>query len=90
MKESGADAVVPVNKHGYEPFHSMYRRSGCLPAVRELLASGDKRAQSFFDRVKVREYTQAEVLMAEPMGGCFINANTPDELHALEEAFLEE
>ena len=36
LKESGADAVVPVNKHGYEPFHSIYRRSGCLPAVKEL------------------------------------------------------
>lgn len=90
LKESGADAVVPVNKHGYEPFHALYRKSGCLPAVRELLDAGDKRAQSFFDRVNVREFAQSEVLEAEPMGGCFINANTPDELHAWEEAFLEE
>ena len=90
LKESGADAVVPVNKHGYEPFHAIYSREGCLPAVRELLENGDKRAQSFFDRVNVREFAQSEVLVAEPMGGCFINANTPDELHALEEAFLEE
>ena len=90
LKESGADAVVPVNKHGFEPFHSIYRRSGCLPAVRELLAAGDKRAQSFFDRVNVREFTQSEVLDAEPMGGCFINANTPDELRKIEESFLED
>ena len=90
MKESGADAVVPVNKHGFEPFHSIYRREGCLPAVREIIASGDKRAQSFFDRVNVREFPQHEVLAAEPMGGCFINANTPEELHAYEEAFLAE
>ncbi len=90
LKESGADAVIPVNKHGYEPFHAIYRRSACLPAVIELLDAGDKRAQSFFDRVKVREYEQSEVLRAEPMGGCFVNANTPEELHALEEAFLEE
>ena len=90
LKESGADAVVPVNKHGYEPFHAIYRRSGCLPAVRDLLAAGDKRAQSFFERVNVREFSQSEVLEAEPMGGCFINANTPDELRAWEEAFLDE
>ena len=90
MKESGADVVVPVNKHGFEPFHALYRRSGCLPAVREVIESGDKRAQSFFDRVNVREFTQSEVLVAEPMGGCFINANTPEDLRALEEAFLEE
>ena len=90
LKESGADAVVPVNKHGYEPFHAIYRRSACLPAVRDLLAAGDKRAQSFYERINVREFSQAEVLEAEPMGGCFINANTPDELRAWEEAFLEE
>ena len=89
MKESEKDMVVPVNKHGYEPFHAMYRREACLPAVRELLAKGDKRAQSFFDSVSIREFSQAEVLEAEPMGGCFINANTPDELHKLEEQFLE-
>lgn len=89
LKESGADAVIPVNKHGYEPFHAIYRRSACLPAVVEVLETGDKRAQSFFDRVKVREYEQTEVLRAEPMGGCFINANTPDDLRVIEEAFLE-
>ena len=88
MSESGADAVVPVNKHGFEPFHSLYRRETCLPPVIDIIEGGDKRAQSFFDRVNVRQFTQSEVLAAEPMGGCFINANTPDELHRLEEVFL--
>ncbi|WP_260620238.1 molybdopterin-guanine dinucleotide biosynthesis protein B [Gordonibacter massiliensis (ex Traore et al. 2017)] len=89
MNESGADVVVPVNKHGFEPFHAMYRRMACLPAVRRALDRGEKRAQAFFDDVKVLEFPQSKVLEAEPMGGCFINANTPDELHALEESFLE-
>ena len=89
MIESGADAVVPVNKHGFEPFHALYDREGCLPAVVEVLETGDKRAQSFFDRVNVRQFTQAEVLAAEPMGGCFVNANTPEELRALEKGFME-
>ena len=90
MKESDADVVVPVNKHGYEPFHAMYRRSVCLPAVLEGLAAGEKRAQIVFanEGVHVREFTQDEVLAAEPMGGCFVNANTPDELRTLEEGFL--
>ena len=47
MNESGADVVVPVNQHGYEPFHAMYRRMGCLPAVRRALDRGEKRAQAF-------------------------------------------
>lgn len=84
MNETGADAVVPVNKHGYEPFHAMYRRATCLPAVREIVDAGDKRAQSLFDRVNVLEFTRDQVLAAEPTGGCFLNANTPDDLAALE------
>ena len=90
LNEKGADAVVPVNKHGYEPFHAIYRREACLPAVSELLSSGDKRAQSFYNRVNIYEFTQAQVLQAEPTGGCFINANTPEELRKLEEQFMED
>lgn len=88
MRASDADVVVPVNKHGYEPFHALYNRSRCLPHFDALLEAGEKRAQALFDKVRIREFAQSEVLAAEPMGGCFINANTPDELHALEEAFL--
>lgn len=88
MNETGADVVVPVNQHGYEPFHAMYRRMGCLPAVRRALDRGEKRAQAFFDDVDVLEFPQSRVLEAEPMGGCFVNANTPEELKALEDSFL--
>lgn len=90
MNESGADVVVPVNKHGFEPFHAMYRRMKCLPAVRRALDSGEKRAQSFFedDEVRVLKFPQSKVLEAEPMGGCFVNANTPGELAALEDLIL--
>ena len=91
MNETGADVVVPVNKHGFEPFHAMYRRMECLPAVRRALDRGEKRAQSFFgdESVDIYEFPQSKVLEAEPMGGCFINANTPDELHALEDMVME-
>ena len=92
MNETGADVVVPVNKHGFEPFHAMYRRMKCLPAVRRALNRGEKRAQAFFsdDAVVVHEFPQSKVLEAEPMGGCFINANTPEELHALEDMVMED
>ena len=89
MKESGADVVVPVNKHGYEPFHAIYRRDACLPAAKEALRQGELRAQAIFDSVKVYGLSQERVLEAEPMGGCFINANTPEELQALEDSFID-
>ncbi len=92
MAETNADVVVPVNKHGYEPFHAMYRRSGCIDAINRALERGDLRAQSFFDDddVLVVEFSQERVLQAEPRGGCFINANTPDELKRLEDSYLGE
>lgn len=89
MNESGVDVVVPVNKHGFEPFHAMYRRMACLPAVRDALKRGDKRAQVFFPDVKVLEYPQEKVREAEPMGGCFVNANTPEELALLEKMVVD-
>ena len=92
MAGTGADVVVPVNKHGFEPFHALYRRSGCLPAVRRALDRGDRRAQSLLEdpEVHVEEFSQKRVLEAEPHGGCFINANTPDELKRIEDSYLEE
>ncbi|MDR0514301.1 MAG: molybdopterin-guanine dinucleotide biosynthesis protein B [Coriobacteriaceae bacterium] len=89
MTETGADVVVPVNKHGFEPFHAMYRKDDCIPIIKEILDQGDKRAQAFFNKVKVFEFPQTKVLEVEPMGGCFINANTPEELAAIERSFLD-
>ena len=92
MAGTGCDVVVPVNKHGYEPFHALYRRSGCLPAVRRALDRGDRRAQSLLEdsEVHVEEFSHKRVLEAEPHGGCFINANTPDELKRIEDSYLDE
>ena len=88
--ESGADAVVPVNRHGFEPFHALYRPERCLPAVEAALARGERRAQSFFGDVALREFTRAEVQAAEPRGGCFLNANTPEQLAAFEQMVIGE
>ena len=92
MAETGADVVVPVNQHGFEPFHGLYRRETCLAAVRRALDAHEKRAQAFFSdpAVKVVEFSQDRVLEAEPRGGCFINANTPEELKRIEDSYLGE
>lgn len=92
MHESGADVVAPANKHGFEPMHAMYRKEGCLPAVFARTERGEKRVQSFFDdpAVTVLPFTQDKVLEVEPRGGCFINANTPEELARIEQSYLGE
>lgn len=92
MHESGADVVTPHNKHGFEPLHALYRREGCLEAVHRRVERGEKRVQSFFDddEVTVLPFTQDKVLEVEPRGGCFINANTPEDLARIEDSYLGE
>ena len=89
MSEAQCDIVVPVNQHGYEPFHAMYRRSTCLPAVERAIEAGHSRVQTIFDdaELNVVQFPQKRVLDAEPRGGCFINANTPEELAAIAASF---
>ena len=84
--------VAPSNKHGFEPMHAMYRKEGCLGAVHARTERGEKRVQSFFDdpAVTVLPFNQDRVLEVEPRGGCFINANTPDELARIEQSYLGE
>lgn len=92
MHESGADVVAPSNKHGFEPLHAMYRKEGCLEAVYARTERGEKRVQSFFGdpAVTVLPFSQDRVLEVEPRGGCFINANTPEELARIEQSYLGE
>ncbi len=47
-----ADAVVPVTEKGLEPLLALYRVEACLPAAREMLATGRRRPVAVFGRVK--------------------------------------
>jgi len=88
LEQSGADVAVPVTSHGFEPFHAVYRRSTCLPAVHEALLEGKTKANSWYDNVKLYGFTSKMVLEADPRGGAFVNVNTPDELFAIENRIL--
>ena len=89
MMDEGTDAAVPKTQHGYEPFHAVYRRSTCLPVVYAAVEAGEIKANAWFDRVRVTEFDSEAVAKAEPRGGCFINANTPEELAEAERKILE-
>ena len=85
LRETGAEAVVPANRHGFEPMHAVYVRDACLGKARALVESGDMRIRSLISQLAVRQLTPAEVRAVVPLGGAFANANTPDELAKLEE-----
>ena len=88
MARSGADVVIPKNKHGYEPFHALYNKEVCKKAVQNALDMGETRVQSFFKDLNLLEFAQCRVLRIEPLGGCFVNVNTPEELESIENTIM--
>lgn len=89
LKESGHDIAAPRTKFGYEPFHGVYRRETCLPAVREALEEGETKATSWFSKVEVDDFDMNRVNEITPCGGCFSNVNTPEELARAEKIIIE-
>lgn len=83
-----ADACVPCGAHGFEPFHSVYRRETCLAIVERLRASGERRVQNIFDAMWVEPFSEQDVLAIEPHGRCFSNVNTLEQLAEAERSVL--
>jgi molybdopterin-guanine dinucleotide biosynthesis protein A len=50
-----ADCVIPVSSVGYEPLFAIYRKSA-LPAMRDVLETGERRISAIFPRVRTRFY----------------------------------
>lgn len=75
-----ADVVLPATEQGMEPLHAVYRRAVCLPAVEAVLDEGQRRMIAWFDRVKVRVLSSAEIEAIDPERRAFMNVNTPEEL----------
>jgi molybdopterin-guanine dinucleotide biosynthesis protein A len=79
LVEEEADVVIAKTAEGYEPFHAVYRREICVPAIRSAIEADKWKVIAWFPQVKVRELTPAEVAAADPHGLAFWNVNTPEE-----------
>jgi molybdopterin-guanine dinucleotide biosynthesis protein A len=80
-----ADIAIPHSGNGLEPFHAVYRRETCLPAIKAALQAGQWRVDSWFDQVNVQLVQADEIRRYDPQELCFRNVNTPEELIAAEE-----
>ena len=80
IEMSEADVVIPLTKNGYEPFHAIYRKSGCLQAVENAIQQKKKRLISWFDQVNVIAVGQKIVNYFDPELNAFLNINTPEDL----------
>jgi molybdopterin-guanine dinucleotide biosynthesis protein A len=74
----GHDAAVPVLEDGPQPLCAVYGVS-CGPAVEERLLRGDLRMTGFWDAVRVRRVTSAELRALGNPAHLFQNLNHPAE-----------
>ena len=79
MIQEEADVVIAKTDEGYEPFHALYRRETCLPAIESAIDTDQWKVISWFSKVKVRTLNSDEVRSFDPSGLCFWNLNTPEE-----------
>jgi molybdopterin-guanine dinucleotide biosynthesis protein A len=75
-----SDVVIPQTGEGLEPFHSIYRRSTCLPAIEAALEDDKWRVDAWFNRVKIQQIKPEEIKIYDPDMLSFFNINTPDDL----------
>lgn len=76
---NGFEAVVPKIDWKMEPLHAIYAKD-CLPAIRELMASGECMINRFFQKIHVRFLKEEEIKIYDPFFRSFYNINKPDEL----------
>ncbi|MBE0669080.1 MAG: molybdenum cofactor guanylyltransferase [Anaerolineales bacterium] len=85
MVEEEADVVIAKTDEGYEPFHALYRRETCLPAIEAAIDADQWKVIAWFPQVKVRTLGAEEIKAIDPSGLCFWNLNTPEEFTQAEE-----
>lgn len=85
LVQGGWDAVLPQSGEGLEPFHAVYRRDTCLPAVERALKRGERRMISWLPEVRWQVIPWEEVKVIDPRGLAFMNVNTPEELAIAED-----
>lgn len=80
-----ADVVIAKMDEGYEPFHAIYRRDTCLPAIEAAIEADQWKVIAWFPQVRVRALSPGEVATFDPSGLCFWNVNTPEEFAQAEQ-----
>lgn len=80
-----ADVVIAKTDEGYEPFHALYRRETCLPAIEAAIDADQWKVIAWFPQVKVRMLSLDEMKTFDPSGLCFWNVNTPEDFAKAEE-----
>jgi len=84
LANSSYDAIIPQTAGGLEPFHAVYRRETCLPAIRTVIGEDRWRVDSWFAEVDIHFLSPEVVAALDPDGFTFWNVNTPEEFKEAE------
>lgn len=79
----GFDAIVPLPRQQPEPLHALYHRD-CLPVIEAQIQQGDMQISRLYAQLNVCFVTDSEIREFDPSLRSFVNANTPEELAAIE------
>lgn len=79
MIQHEADVVIARPNDYYEPFHTVYRRETCLPAIESAIDEDKWKVIAWFPKVKVHVVAGEEIKRLDPDELAFWNVNTPDE-----------
>lgn len=85
LADATIDAAIPRTPGGTEPFHAVYRRSTCLPAIQAAIEADRWRVDAWFSRVKIAWITAQEAALYDPQQLAYWNVNTPEEFQRAEQ-----
>ena len=85
-----SDAVIPRTEGGTEPFHAIYQKESCLPAVQAALEENKWRVDAWFPKVNLCYMLIEEITRFDPHQLAFWNVNTPEELQRAEQLAAKE
>lgn len=75
----GHDVVVPLLGGRPEPTHAIYSKQ-CLGPIHDSLDQNQLKITGFFDKVRVREVDETQILLLDPNLLSFFNVNTQGDL----------
>lgn len=78
LAAGGCDLVVLRHNDGLEPLHALYRRT-CLPVIEATILSGERCAFAYYDQLRVRFLSPADLADLDPHLDSFRNLNTPSQ-----------
>lgn len=79
LVEKEADVVIAKSNKGYEPFHAVYRKETCPPAIESAINADLWKVTAWFSQVKVYVISAEEIKSIDPAELAFWNVNTPEE-----------